>query len=122
MASELRLTTSGTADATVHWLPCSIAQTGPAPVSSYFLPSQAGKGLVPPAASAYVILRWKVSLPQHCTPRRQCAAGTSVDGKQVQEAAFRGRQLRGALLTPCVTPVSLRKPSQVLTELTGRCI
>ena len=49
MASELRLATTQTPDAAVHWLPCSIAHTGQAPVSSYFLPKQAGEALLPHA-------------------------------------------------------------------------
>ena len=79
----------------VHWLPCTVSHTGPAKVGAYFMPKSTG------SPSRAVPLNVEDS--GNCI---QCAftpgqsiwaihAGQQTDGYQVEEAHFRGRQLKG---------------------------
>ena len=53
LMAQLRLATEDTPSTAVHWLPCSVAHTGTAPVSSYFLmkPTGASQDNTPMTAS-----------------------------------------------------------------------
>lgn len=75
----------------VHLLPCCIACTGPAPVSLFFNPRDAGEhGLKGGRGGVF---------PTVCILMSFGSPGTTgVDGISCQEAAFRGRRLVGTTL------------------------
>lgn len=79
----------------VHWLPCTVSHTGPAKVGAYFMPKSTGSSS-----------RAVPSIVEDSGNCIQCAftpgqsrwaihAGQQTDGYQVEEAHFRGRQLKG---------------------------
>ena len=71
----------------VHHVPCNIEHTGSAPVTSYFLPQDAGSCCL--GASAQ---RHQEKYLRLCT---EFLTGLIVDGLSIREAAFRGRRLKG---------------------------
>lgn len=84
---------------TLHWLPCAIKFTGAAKVGAYFLPTPTGDLSNPQQSDVPMdnILLWSewIALFQDVICSVASSSGRSVDGKAVQEAYFRGRQLKG---------------------------
>ena len=84
---------------TLHWLPCSIKYTGVAKVGAYFLPAPTGDPCESQLSCIPMDSRffWGEDLLYFESTYVDIpySTGTTVDGRAVQEAYFRGRQLKG---------------------------
>ena len=86
---------AASAAGSLHWLPCSIAYSGPAEVHKWFVAEPAGER---PKTAASLL---------QCPPKPELgSAGQSVEGVPLLQATYRGRRLRGEAQSKLTWPKS----------------